>query len=171
MWWDARDGNEEIYTKQSADWGNTWGPDVRLTNDPAPSTFVTVAAAESGVHIVWQDQREGNLEILYARAPGTLTKASNGLIAFSKRDASGQPQIHTIQPDADKSDLSANEHQLTNLRTNMFPAWSEDGARMAFATNRTGTFEIWMMDSDGSNQTQITFNAINPPGGMGGRRG
>ncbi len=99
------------------------------------------------MHIVWQDQREGNLEIFYARAPGTLTKVGNGLIAFSRRDASRQPQIHTIQPDADKSDLSANERQLTNLGTNMFPAWSEDGARMAFATNRTGTFEIWMMDA------------------------
>ncbi|MFQ5429891.1 MAG: TolB family protein [Phycisphaerae bacterium] len=83
----------------------------------------------------------------------------NGRIAFSKPDVFGQPQIHTIQPDG------TNEIQLTSLGTNMFPAWSEDGAKIAFSSNRTGSFEIWTMDPDGSNQTQITFNAITPPGG------
>ena len=32
------------------------------------------------------------------------------------------------------------------------PAWSPDGSQIAFVTDRTGRWEIWVMDVDGSNQ-------------------
>ena len=35
---------------------------------------------------------------------------------------------------------------------NAAPAWSPDGSQLAFVTNRTGQFEIWVMNADGSNQ-------------------
>ncbi|MEP7169201.1 MAG: exo-alpha-sialidase, partial [Bacteroidota bacterium] len=35
LWEEYRDGNAEIYNKQSADSGLTWSADARLTNDPA----------------------------------------------------------------------------------------------------------------------------------------
>ena len=37
------------------------------------------------------------------------------------------------------------------------PIWSPDG-RIVFNSDRTGNFEIWTMDGDGSNQQQLTFN-------------
>lgn len=37
-----------------------------------------------------------------------------------------------------------------------FPAWSRDGKKIAFASNRAGKFEIWVMDADGGGQKQLT---------------
>jgi Tol biopolymer transport system component len=36
------------------------------------------------------------------------------------------------------------------------PAWSPDGSRIAFASQRDGNFEIYVMRSDGSNPARIT---------------
>ena len=37
-----------------------------------------------------------------------------------------------------------------------YPRWSHDGKRIAFASDRSGNYEIWFMDSDGTNLRQIT---------------
>ena len=34
---------------------------------------------------------------------------------------------------------------------NTAPVWSPDGKRIAFLTDRTGRWEIWVMNDDGSN--------------------
>ena len=36
-------------------------------------------------------------------------------------------------------------------------AVSQDGSHIAFTSNRTGSKEVWIADSDGGNQTQLTF--------------
>src|SRR5262245_17279780 len=38
------------------------------------------------------------------------------------------------------------------------PAWSPDGSRIAFASNRDGKTEIYVMDADGSNVKRLTNN-------------
>jgi len=69
IWFDDRDGNDEIYYKRSLDGGETWGSDVRLTNDPADSRNPSIWADASGnLHIIWNDDRDGNWEIYYARS-------------------------------------------------------------------------------------------------------
>ena len=42
------------------------------------------------------------------------------------------------------------------------PTWSADGKRLAYASSRSGSMEIWVMNADGSGQTQLTH-------GLGGR--
>ena len=37
------------------------------------------------------------------------------------------------------------------------PAFSSDGTKIAFDSNRDGNFEIFVMDADGSNQRQLTY--------------
>ncbi len=36
------------------------------------------------------------------------------------------------------------------------PHWSPDGSHIAFASDRTGSFQIWVMDADGGNQRVLT---------------
>ncbi|MFN4133849.1 MAG: sialidase family protein, partial [Candidatus Hadarchaeales archaeon] len=68
VWADNRDGNYEIYFKQSNDGGATWSEDVRLTNNSRRSYYPSVAVDGAGnVHVVWWDDRDGNKEIYYKK--------------------------------------------------------------------------------------------------------
>ena len=40
----------------------------------------------------------------------------------------------------------------------MSPSWSPDGSRIAFASERDGSFEIYVMNADGGGQTRLTRN-------------
>jgi Tol biopolymer transport system component len=41
---------------------------------------------------------------------------------------------------------------------NAAPAWSPDGQQIAFMTDRSGKWEIWIMNADGSNQRPMFSN-------------
>ena len=44
---------------------------------------------------------------------------------------------------------------------NVSPAWSPDGSQIAFLTDRTGRWEIWVMGADGSNQRPMFSDEVN----------
>ena len=51
----------------------------------------------------------------------------------------------------------SNQTRLTrNEAWDSSPAWSPDGRRIAFQSDRDGAGEIYAMDGDGSNQTRLT---------------
>jgi hypothetical protein len=68
VWYDDRDGNNEIYYKRSTDGGESWGEDTRLTNNSASSYNPSVTVSGSVVQIVWRDNRDENSEIYYKRS-------------------------------------------------------------------------------------------------------
>jgi hypothetical protein len=69
VWEDDRDGNGEIYYKQSGDEGLTWEPDTRLTNEPGNSWDPCISSNDSVVHVVWMDDRDGGgYEVYYNRS-------------------------------------------------------------------------------------------------------
>jgi Tol biopolymer transport system component len=43
---------------------------------------------------------------------------------------------------------------------NAAPTWSPDGSQIAFLTDRTGQWEIWVMNADGSNQHPLFDTAV-----------
>ncbi len=45
--------------------------------------------------------------------------------------------------------------QEPHMWNNVAPAWSPDGASIAFLTDRSGAWEIWLMNGDGSNQRPL----------------
>ena len=51
----------------------------------------------------------------------------------------------------------SNQTRLTdNSAIDSLPSWSPDGKKIAFASDRDGDYDIYVMDIDGSNQVNIT---------------
>lgn len=44
---------------------------------------------------------------------------------------------------------------------NAYPRWSNDGTRILFQSNRTGNWQLYIMDKDGSNEERITNDNFN----------
>ena len=68
VWYDTRDGNEEIYYKHSINGGLSWDADIRLTNNSYSSSIPNIAVSGTVVHVVWQENIDGNDEIFYKRS-------------------------------------------------------------------------------------------------------
>ncbi len=93
VWYDNRDANNEIYYKRSTDGGLNWGTDTRLTNDVSFSELPSIAVFGSIVHVVWDDQRDGNKEIYYKHSTdGGITWTSDTRLT-NDNAASGGPSI------------------------------------------------------------------------------
>ncbi len=93
-----------------------------------------------------------------------ITDTSSGryLIAFSSSRGSeaSDSDIYVMDPDgSNKVNLTDNDSE------NEYPSWSPDGSKIAFYSDRDGgwdgtgfDYDIYVMDSDGSNLVQLTDN-------------
>jgi TolB protein len=76
---------------------------------------------------------------------GATYPGANGRLAFGiyvmNSDGSGLPLPLTNAPRPDR-----------------YPAWSPDGTKIVFESQRTGVNQVWIMNSDGSGQQQLTFD-------------
>jgi hypothetical protein len=65
VWQELVDGHYEMYYKRSTDGGVSWDADTRLTTTTSDSWNPSIAVNGSAVHVVWEDERQGNSEIYY----------------------------------------------------------------------------------------------------------
>jgi Tol biopolymer transport system component len=166
-----RDGDADIYTMNA-----TGGAPVRLTNNGV-SDF-DPAWSPDGTRLAFAGSRNDQAEIFVVNAEGSgltqLTDApgndyapvwspDGNKIAFLT-DRHGAPNIRDSDVeiyvmDADGSD----ETRLTeNNAADGDPAWSPDGSKIAFESNRASSLvflrDLWIMNADGSGQTNLTDN-------------
>ena len=72
-------------------------------------------------------------------------------IVFSAGQGYGTYEIYTIATDG------SDRKRLTENGVHDFmPAWSPNGARIAWTSDSTGDYEIWAMNADGSEAQQLT---------------
>lgn len=96
-----------------------------------------------------------------AAASGTF----NGRIASASTRNSQAFDIYTINPDGSSplrlTDDQGHTHNPDGPTYDFDQAWSPDGSKLAFTSNRDGdSFEIYTMNADGSNVQRLTNNTI-----------
>ncbi len=82
--------------------------------------------------------------------------SEEGRIAFTRVTSFGTSGLK--KSDIYAIDVNASqEKRLTDSPgLDIFPAWSPDGARIAFTSGRDGNWELYIMDSDGAHQRRLT---------------
>jgi parallel beta-helix repeat protein len=160
-----RDGNLEIYT-MNAD-GSEW---TRLTNNEAAD--YAPAWSPDGKRIAFLSTRDGNTQVYVMNADGSeQTRLTESLIsestpswspdglqlAFTSYTGGGGNDIYVMNV-TDRMDASGNgaTRLTTDLASDGDAAWSPDGTRIAFISDRTGDYDVNVMNADGSEQTPIT---------------
>ena len=157
-------GNTDVYTARPD------GQDLRrLTTDPgfdacaaysADGRRIAYCSGQGGGPVqVWTMKQNGTdkQQVTHLTGPATFPDFSpdGGKIVFTAKPA-GSPTRDIYVIDSDGSGLT----QLTSGSVdNAYPAFSPDGTKIVFSSRRTGTSQVWMMNADGSDQTQLTFDA------------
>jgi len=159
-----RDGNAEIYVM-----GENDAAPIRLTNNseiddwPDWSPDGTRIAFERWVGSkpdIYVMNADGSLQTNITNDPAYDTRPSwspdGTRIAFSSDRVGGKLQIWVMKADGTGLVQLANTPEL-----NMAPDWSPDGNRITFESTRDGQREIYVMNSDGTGQTRLTFSGNN----------
>ena len=107
-----------------------------LTKNPA-SVHIDPAWSPNGRKIAFRSNRDGNWEIYVMNADGT-------------------EQVQLTNTDSLPNDFPV---------YNRNPFWSPNSRKIGFDSNRNGNYEIYLMDANGDNPTNLTQN---PAGDIGG---
>ena len=76
-------------------------------------------------------------------------RASAGLIVFSAAGSDGRFDLYSARPDG------SDRKQLTRQGNNITPAWTPDGTRIIFASDRTGTRELYVITESDREPSRI----------------
>jgi len=159
-------GTGDLYMLSLALDGTPQGEPVRLTSDGS-SQFPVFTP--DGREIVFSSSREGD-ETLWRMAAFSRSEGKPERIAVASGRAGG-PAISRQAPHrlaygriewesniwrAETAGGKAPVLFLSSTRNDFFPRFSPDGQRIAFLSDRSGSFEIWLCDAGGANAVQLT---------------
>src|SRR5688572_529571 len=94
-------------------------------------------------------------------APPASSDILNGRIAYDRyveyTDDEGFPRFANDLFTSNLDGTGEVNITATDVLNEMQAAWSQDGARIAFSSDRDGNYDIYTMAADGSDVRQVTF--------------
>jgi hypothetical protein len=161
VWWDYFTSTPDIFHKKSTDGGTTWIT-KRLTWNPSHSFYSRFAIdSTDNIHVVWQDNAPGNLEIYYKKSTnGGTTWSKNKRLTWNSggsenpyiaTDSSGT--IHVIWDDISPGNRELYYRKSTNGGT----TWS--GRRLTWNSGSSISANIAI---DQSGNIHVVWNDYTP---------
>jgi len=87
------------------------------------------------------------------------------VLHLTVNDKAGNSQTNSIVVQSQNDNWKLNIFSLTQLTSSdawdLNPVWSPDGSKIAFTSNRSGNYEIWIMNADGSGLKNLTNRPSN----------
>ncbi|KAF0134214.1 MAG: fibronectin I domain-containing protein, partial [Candidatus Saganbacteria bacterium] len=84
------------------------------------------------------------------------------ILKLTSWDKAGNNLENSLIVNSDNDNWKLTISSLTQLTTSdawdIEPTWSPDGSKIAFSSNRSGDYEIYIMNSDGANYINLTNN-------------
>jgi len=131
---------------------------TQLTDFQATAFYASLSP--DGGRIYFSSRQSGTYEIYSMGSDGSgLERLTNGIGTLYAPELSpdGEKIVFTnhgnglwvMKPDG------KNPHPIT-YRDDIDPTWSPDGSMIAFASSRLGARQLFIMNADGSNVTQVT---------------
>jgi TolB protein len=158
----SKDGNAELYlldltTQKLHRITNNSAIDTSPTFSPNSREIAFVSDRSGNPQIYVMDTHGGNVRRLtfhgnYNTSPAWSPRGD--IIAYVSREKDNSQQVYVTDP----TDFSP--VRLTYLRNSEEPAWSPDGLHIVFSSNRTGRYELYTMNWDGSRLRKLTNGII-----------
>jgi Tol biopolymer transport system component len=142
---------------------------VRVTAGAAlwgDSLETSPAWSPDGGELAFVSDRDGNREIYVSNADGSNPRrmtnspaddqfpswSPDGSLITWGSDRDGNEEIYSMR----SSDGGGQTNLTNNPATDRYPAWSPDGTKIAFRSTRARSFDIFLMNPDGSDPTRLT---------------
>ena len=128
------------------------------TNVPTNGT-VTINNVRAGDYLITLGGASMNCDVAGLN-PRTVSVPSGGTVAVTFDVSCASATLLAIVRNGEIYSIKSNGADLLQLTTNsasdLEPAWSPGGAKIAFTSFRDGTAQVYSMDANGANQTRLT---------------